>query len=129
MQGYASENMVHESDQQIAYCFNAKERLNSQVLKHLKLVGQSRSNEHTIDYDNVPLEHDKKDKTGIYKGGKGYHPGVVTIDGHPAFVEYREGNALPKFRQQETLSHCFRLLNEEGVACRYFSGDEASYQK
>jgi len=44
-------------------------------------------------------------------------------------VENREGNALPKFHQRETLSHCFRLMNEEGIACKYFSADEASYQK
>lgn len=132
MQAQSSENTVYESDQNIAYCFNANERLNRlniQVLKHLKLVGQNQGDDHVIDYDNVPLEHDKKDKKAIYKGGKGYHPGVVTIDGYPAFVENREGNAHPKFRQQETLSHCFRLLNEEGIACRYFRGDEASYQK
>ena len=58
MKEQACENTVRESQQNIPYCFNANEslnRLNMRLVKHLDLVGEDGS----LDYDNLPLEHDK----------------------------------------------------------------------
>lgn len=132
MQGLSAKNEEYTSEQGITYRFNSNEKLNQLnlgLLKRLKLISIKAGADNVIDYDNVALEHDKKDKKPIYAGGAGYHPGVTFINGYPAFIENRDGNAPPMLNQAETLRKSLDYLTKENIPFKYFRADAASYQK
>lgn len=91
---------------QISYSFNINRKLN-----------------------NVLIKTEKQDAKYTYMECRGYFPGVAFVNGHPFYVEYRDGNAPPTYRQADTLKRALVLLEEHGLRVRYAVIDCGSYTK
>lgn len=103
-------------------------RLNMLLLKRLEVFDAPQL---TIDYDNTIISTCKADSRPAYKGGRGYQPGIATINvNHVLYVENRNGNTGANSRQDETLQRLFNLLEENGIKkIANFRADGASYQE
>lgn len=102
-------------------------KLNIEILKKLDVFN---SEELTIDYDNTIIFNEKNDSKRTYKRGKGYQPGVATINiDNVLFVENRNGNSDAKSFQDETLKNMFEHLKANNIKpIDNFRADAASYQ-
>jgi hypothetical protein len=60
---------------------------------------------------------------------KGYFPGVGSIDGHPVYIENRNGNSNVKYKQEETLQRAFGVLSSAGIKVAHSRMDCGSFTK
>jgi hypothetical protein len=108
--------------------FSLHKPLNELNIQILKAIGLSKSQNHTLDYDNTLIFTNKADTTKSYKTRNGYCPGVAIIGNQIVFVENRNGNSDAKTLQYETLTRMFTLLEEQHIKIDAFRADGASYQ-
>lgn len=124
----ASELTRYKSPQGKEHQFNWNgplARLNLKVLKKLGLLASASG--YTLDYDNVILATEKADAARTYRHHYGYQPGVAMIDNKIVYVENRNGNSEPMFRQYRTIRRLFWLLNRQGIHIKRFRADSGSY--
>lgn len=124
----ASPPVEYCSRQGITHQFNWNgplARLNIKLLKNLGQIQSGRA--YTMDYDNVIIEAEKADSLRTYCRPYGYHPGVAMIGDRMVYVQNRNGNSEPKFRQYRTLRRAFSLLKAEGITVKRFRADSGSY--
>ncbi|WP_445955971.1 transposase [Yeosuana sp.] len=102
-------------------------KLNTELLDKLGAFDQE---ELTVDYDNTIIFAEKKDSKRNYKRGRGYQPGVATINtDNILYIENRNGNSDAKPFQAETLENMFGQLKQNNVGpIDNFRADAASYQ-
>jgi Transposase DDE domain group 1 len=86
-------------------------------------------NNYILDYDNVIIEHNKRDARTTYKKTRGYHPAFAFVGRIPVHIENRNGNTSARYQQKETLARCFEHFKEAGIRISTFRADAASYQK
>jgi hypothetical protein len=82
-----------------------------------------------FDYDNQFIPTEKYDSKRGYKMSKGYFPGVGSIDGHPVYIENRNGNSNVKYKQEETLQRAFGVLSSAGIKVAHSRMDCGSFTK
>ena len=85
--------------------------------------------EHTLAYDNQVIATEKYDARRTYKKCEGYQPGVASIGKNIVYIEGRNGNSPAKYRQEETLTRAFSLLDQQGICIKHFRADSASCQQ
>lgn len=100
-------------------------RLNLKMLKKLGLLETGGG--YTLDYDNVILATEKADARRTYRNHYGYQPGVGMIGDKIVYVENRNGNSEPMYRQYRTLRRLFGLLKAQGIHVMRFRADSGSY--
>ncbi len=127
----SSDNVTYKSTQNKFYDFNTNERMNSLLLKCLRVTGQLCPGDCvSLDFDHQFIAADKKDAKYSYKQADGYFPGVASIGGLIVGVENRDGNANVKFHQADTLERIFtRLKTESGVLIENFRADCGSFSE
>lgn len=125
----AVDNEVITSDGSgISYNFNRNHDLNSLLVKGTSGLGLL-DKVCDFDYDNQIIETEKQDALWTYKDVKGYAPGIAFANGHPIYIEGRDGNANVLFDQASTLRHAYEALKKEGVDVRRSRMDAGSYSK
>jgi len=109
---------------------NRNENLTKLNIELLAKLGVFDKEELTVDYDNTIIFTEKKDSKRNYKRGRGYQPGVATINtNNILYIENRNGNSDAKSFQAETLENMFRQLRQNNVKpIDNFRADAASYQ-
>ncbi len=114
---------------QISYSFNINRKLNNLLMQSVLQCFDLRKDGEWVDfdYDNVLIKTEKQDAKYTYMECRGYFPGVAFVNGHPFYVEYRDGNAPPTYRQADTLKRALVLLGEHGLRVRYAVIDCGSY--
>ena len=125
------ENVCYTSDSGKSYDFNAAEKMNSLLLKCLRMTGQLTPGDCVdLDFDHQFIPADKKDAKYSYKKADGYFPGVATVGGLIVGVENRDGNANVRFHQADTLRRIFtRLETQARVLVRNFRADCGSFSE
>lgn len=128
---WATEDEVIQCEKSnIAYHFNLNPLLNGflgdSALLALDLGHRSYVD---LDYDNTPVETNKRDAKVTYQKTRGYCPGVVYLNGHPFYLENRDGNAPVTFRQEDTLRRAFRQIEGRGLKVRRAVMDAGSYTR
>jgi len=132
---YASQELKKESrivttTKGVIHEINENAHLNKALIALAVKTKQLRPDkEHTLDYDNVVIEHEKQDAKYSYKSSKGYHPGIAFIDRIPVHIENRNGNTPASYGQEEVLQKCFENLASFNIKVKNFRADCASYQK
>lgn len=107
---------VHLSKNNINNEFSENEKLNTLNLAILTHTQQLKpEGDYTLDFDNQFIACNKYDSRKGYKMKKGYFPGVATIGRNIVYLQNRNGNSNVKFKQEETLSSVFKLLNEQAI--------------
>lgn len=87
----SSDNVTYKSTQNKSYDFNTNERMNSLLLKCLRVTGQLCPGDCvSLDFDHQFIAADKKDAKYSYKQADGYFPGVASIGGLIVGVENRK---------------------------------------
>lgn len=86
-------------------------------------------NNYILDYDNVIIEHNKRDARTTYKKTRGYHPAFAFVGRIPVHIENRNGNTSARYEQAKTLERCFKNFKDAGIHISAFRADAASYQK
>lgn len=109
---------------------NRNNLLTKLKIELLKKIDAFDDEELTVDYDNTIIFTEKKDSKRNYKRGRGYQPGVATINtNHILYIENRNGNSDAKSFQAETLKNMFEQLKQNNVRpIDNFRADAASYQ-
>jgi len=126
----ATDNTTIISLKNNEYLFNINERVNDLNIKSLLLTKQLKEGEfYDFDYDNQIIEHEKYDAKKTYKMNTGYFPGVATIGDKIVYIENRDGNANVKTAQAETLTHGYKLLNDNKIYINRSRMDAGSYSK
>lgn len=88
------DNVTYESTQNKSYDFNVNEKMNSLLLKCLRVTGQLCPGDCvSLDFDHQFIPADKKDAKYSYKKADGYFPGVASIGG--LIVGWRTVTATP----------------------------------
>lgn len=124
----ASRLTPYTSPRGVAHQFNWNgplARLNLKVLKQLGMLEPSEG--YTLDYDNVILATEKADARRTYRNHYGYQPGVGMIGEKIVYVENRNGNSEPMYRQYRTLRRLFWLLKSQHIHIKRFRADSGSY--
>lgn len=125
----AVRNEVVTSDRSgIGYHFNRNDQLNNLLVKGTAALGLL-DKQCDFDYDNQIIETEKQDALWTYKEVKGYAPGIAFANGHPIYIEGRDGNASVVFEQATTLRHAYESLKKEGVRVKRSRMDAGSYSK
>ena len=120
----------YESSTGNKFKFNVNSRLNGLLMKlNMKMGLLKRGQTVDVDFDHVFIKAGKYDSKYSYKKAFGYFPGVVSINGIIAYVENRDGNTPVKFRQADTLSRAFKLLESHGLYVGTFRADCGSYSE
>ena len=127
MQELKTENtIVNNGD--VTHTFNRHKKLNNLLqqlaIKTKTVVGGANN---VLDFDNVILENEKYDAAHTYKKTTGYQPGVASIGRQIVFIEGRGGNTPAAYKMNETLTDCFELLKNNGIAIEHFRSDSAAY--
>lgn len=114
-----------------SYRFNTAEKLNSLMLRLLRVTGQLNPGDCVdLDFDHQLTPAEKKDTLHSYKKAEGYFPGVASVGGIIVGIENRDGNTNVKFHQADTLRNIFRrLTSESGVMVRNFRADCGSFSE
>lgn len=83
-----------------------------------------------LDLDATIINTKVSDGRPNYDGGAGYMPIVVLLDGIPVYMEARNGNSAPKFRNKHVLKDSIDLIKSKGVRVKLVRIDAAgcSYQ-
>lgn len=111
--------------------FNINERLNKLLVNLListKLLNTN-NKEYIFDYDNQFIPTEKYDSKRSYKQKNGYFPGIASIDGHPVYIENRNGNSNVKYKQDDTLMRAYNILKEYGIKIKYSRMDCGSFSE
>ena len=127
----SEENTSHSSESGKTYKFNVASRMNSLMLKCMKVTGQLNPGDSIdLDFDHQFIPAGKKDAEYSYKNAFGYFPGVASVGGLIVGIENRDGNTNVKFHQKDTLERIFgRLENESRVLVRNFRADCGSFSE
>ena len=126
----STSNTGYQSNSGIRYDFNINEKLNKLNIKSLLLTKQLISGQgYDFDYDNQVMPNNKYDAKMTYKKVKGYFPGIATMGDKVVYVENRDGNANVKFKQADTLSRAYELLDAENIKVNRSRMDAGSYSK
>lgn len=114
----------------VRHSFNTNQILDTLNMKLLKSLGVFQEDEFIIDYDNTILFSEKNDCSMTYKRGKGYQPGVCTInENNILYLENRNGNSDAKSFQHDTIKRILDLLELHlSKKPDHFRADAASYQ-
>lgn len=124
----ASQPTHYISPRDVDHQFNWNGPLARLNLKMLTRLGQlNTSQAYTLDYDNVVLATQKADARRTYRNHYGYQPGVGMIGDKIVYVENRNGNSEPMYRQYRTLRRMFGLLKAQGIQIQRFRADSGSY--
>lgn len=125
------DNITYENTDKVSYAFNTADRLNSLLLKLLKVTGQLNPGDCIdLDFDHQFIQAGKKDAKYSYKKADGYFPGVATVGGLIVGIENRDANTHVKFHQVDTLWRIIgRLEDESRVVIRNFRADCGSYSE
>ena len=124
------ENTIYQSQLGISYNFNINTKLNKLNIKSILLTKQLKSGKsYDFDYDNQITANNKYDAKRTYKKNKGYFPGIASIGNKIVYIENRDGNANVKFKQAETLTRAYHLLQSEGIKINRSRMDAGSYAK
>lgn len=129
LQGLSPACESYTSNQNVTHQFSIHPRMNHLLLRLTKQLGLIGEQADVLDYDNTIVETEKYDAAYTYHKERGYQPGVACVDGHPVYIEGRNGNSQAKYRQAETLARVISQLSEEGVTVKRARMDCASYQK
>ena len=98
------DNITYENTDKVSYSFNIANRLNSLLLKLLKVTCQLNPGDCIdLDFDHQFIQAGKKDAKYSYKKADGYFPGVATVGGLIVGIENRDANTNVKFHQEDTL--------------------------
>ena len=116
---------------QISYNFNINSKLNNLLMQSVLRCFDLRKDGEWVDfdYDNVLIKTEKQDAKYTFEECRGYFPGVAFVNGHPFYIENRDGNAPPTYRQADTLKRAFELLERHGLRVRNAVMDCGSYTK
>jgi Transposase DDE domain group 1 len=119
------------TDKGITNHINYSDRMNKTLVGLAVKSGMLKkgNNNYVLDYDNVIIEHNKRDARPTYKKTRGYHPALAFIGRIPVHIENRNGNTSARYEQKETLGRCFENFKEAGIRISSFRADAASYQK
>ena len=125
------DNITYENTDKVSYSFNIANRLNSLLLKLLKVTCQLNPGDCIdLDFDHQFIQAGKKDAKYSYKKADGYFPGVATVGGLIVGIENRDANTNVKFHQEDTLRRIIgRLETESRVVIRNFRADCGSYSE
>ena len=131
MRKLSTDNITYANDSGVGYAFNTNDRMNSLMLKCLKVTNQLNPGDCIdLDFDHQFIAAEKKDARYSYKKAEGYFPGVASVGGLIVGIENRDGNANVKFHQADTLERIIsRLENESRVVIRNFRADCGSFSK
>ncbi len=102
-------------------------QLNISIMKTIELLKAGAF--YDFDYDNEVLKTEKHDAVNTYKHGRGYFPGMATIDGMPVYFENRDGNMNVKTDQAQLLERAYKLLNDNEIKINRSRMDAGSYSK
>ena len=108
------DNITYENADKVSYSFNTANRLNSLLLKLLKVTCQLNPGDCIdLDFDHQFIQAGKKDAKYSYKKADGYFPGVATVGGLIVGIENRDANTNVKFHQEDTLRRIIGRLETE----------------
>lgn len=111
--------------------FNINMDMNKLMVRLLVEMGQlvPQKEGYIFDYDNQFIPTEKYDSKRSYKKADGYFPGIASIGNFPVYIENRNGNSNVKYKQEETLTRAYGLLEEFGVKATYSRMDCGSFDK
>jgi hypothetical protein len=122
---------IYTSQSGTEHGFNINLEMNNLMVRLLiesKQLSAEKSG-YIFDYDNQFIPTEKYDSKRGYKMSKGYFPGVGSIDGHPVYIENRNGNSNVKYKQEETLQRAFGVLSSAGIKVAHSRMDCGSFTK
>lgn len=121
---------IHVSKNNITNEFSNNAVLNKLNLAILLLTKQLKTGKsYDLDFDNQFITCEKHDAKKGYKMKRGYFPGIATIGKHIVYLENRNGNSNVKFKQEDTLSKVYEMLNGNGIKIRRSRMDCGSFTK
>lgn len=106
---------------------NYNEKMNELVLDAAISLGLLKPGDnYELDIDATIIETEVSDSRTHYKlTGKGYCPMVVVLGGIPMFIEARNGNSSPAFRNLEVLRNAIELFKSRGLRIKFVRIDAA----
>lgn len=118
-------------DSDKSYKFNIAEKLNTLLLRMIRLLGFIKPGSHVdLDFDHQFIPAHKYDAKYSYKQDFGYFPGWASIGGIIVGGENRDGNTNVKFHQADTLRRILeRIISELKVVIERFRADCGSFSK
>ena len=127
----ATEKQVYTSQSGVDHECNINMAMNRLLIRLLCDLQQLRPDktDYTFDYDNQFIPTDKYDARYSYKKQEGYFPGIASIDNMPVYIENRNGNSNVKFKQEDTLSRAYGLLEEFGISVKRSRMDCGSFSE
>lgn len=121
---------IHISKNNTTNEISNNEVLNKLNLAILLLTKQLKpEKKYDLDYDNQFIACEKYDAKKGYKMQRGYFPGVATIGKNIVYLENRNGNSNVKFKQEDTLSNVYQMLNSNGIKIKRSRMDCGSFTK
>jgi hypothetical protein len=127
----STEKETFVSKSNIEHDLNINMDMNRLMVKLLLETKQlsSKGDNYIFDYDNQFIPTGKFDSKRSYKKADGYFPGIASIGNYPVYIENRNGNSNVKYKQEETLSRAYNLLNENGIKTKHSRMDCGSFDK
>lgn len=130
------EDTVYTADSGKEYRFNTSEHLNGLLVYAAVMSGMLHPGEqYDFDFDHEFLASGTWDALPTYKGHDGYSPACAVLTSLRenldiiAGIENRDGNAMVKFHQEDTLMRILLNIIEQGIRIRYARVDCGSYSK
>lgn len=127
----STEKETFVSKTNIEHDFNINMDMNKLMVKLLKASKQlsSKGDNYIFDYDNQFIATGKLDSKRSYKKADGYFPGIASIGNYPVYIENRNGNSSVKYKQEETLTRAYSILEENGIKAKHSRMDCGSFDK
>ncbi|AWG21614.1 hypothetical protein FFWV33_08740 [Flavobacterium faecale] len=121
---------IHLSKNNVENQFSNHPFLNKLNLSILLLTNQlEKGKSYDLDFDNQFIACEKYDAKKGYKKLRGYFPGIATIGKNIVYLENRNGNCNVKFKQEETLSNVYKMLQSNNISVKRSRMDCGSFTK
>ena len=126
----SQQKQVHISDSGIEHQFSNHDNLNALNLDMLlKTKSLEAYKYYDFDFDHQFIPCEKYDSKKSYKMKRGYFPGVSTIGKYIVHLENRNGNTNVKYKQAETLTNTYSLLESKQIKVNRSRMDCGSFSK
>lgn len=132
MKKLSPEPTLEESDKQ-TYQFANNDVLNDLNIKICKKLGLFSKG--MLDFDATSVYTEKADCKKIFNPitktayQSGYSPAVSFLDGHPVYVQMRDGNSSAAFKIKDAIKNSIDLLRKNNVDVKMLRSDAAAYNK